>query len=110
MAYFLGRDVNVYITTETGVTNKAIGATGSAASDATLVAGAPSGIVNLFADDMNSGAAIAGYTAYADITGVEVALGKPVRCESYCPVAEFCNQYQEEKLMNIEKEVGVSNG
>ena len=28
---------------------------------------------------------------------VEVALGKSVRCESYCPVAEFCNQYQEEK-------------
>ena len=29
---------------------------------------------------------------------VELALGKSVRCESYCPVAEFCKQYQEEKL------------
>ena len=29
---------------------------------------------------------------------VELALGKSVRCESYCPVADFCKQYQEEKL------------
>ena len=29
---------------------------------------------------------------------VELALGKAIRCESYCSVAEFCNQYQEEKL------------
>ena len=28
---------------------------------------------------------------------VELALGKAIRCESYCLVAEFCNQYQEEK-------------
>ena len=28
---------------------------------------------------------------------VEVEVGRYVRCESYCPVAEFCNQYQEEK-------------
>tara|TARA_R100000664_G_scaffold16775_1_gene25573 strand:+ start:4191 stop:4877 length:687 start_codon:yes stop_codon:yes gene_type:complete len=101
MAYFLGRDVNVYITTETGVTNKAIGATGSAASDATLVAGAPSGIVNLFADDMNSGAAIAGYTAYADITGVEVALGTMDEDTS------FIGQVQPGKV-EIKKEYTVS--
>ena len=30
---------------------------------------------------------------------VELAVGKPIRCESYCPVADFCNQYKlEEKL------------
>jgi len=29
---------------------------------------------------------------------IEVAKGKYVRCESYCNVAEFCNQYQKEKL------------
>ena len=30
---------------------------------------------------------------------IEVAIGKPIRCESYCSVAEFCNQYKlEEKL------------
>ena len=52
---------------------------------------------------------ISGHKDEKDLS-VEVALGKSVRCESYCPVAEFCNQYQEEKLMNIEKEVGVSNG
>lgn len=27
---------------------------------------------------------------------VEYRQGKPVRCEGYCPVAEFCNQYQKE--------------
>jgi hypothetical protein len=29
---------------------------------------------------------------------VDLALGKAIRCESYCSVAEFCNQYQEEKV------------
>jgi len=29
---------------------------------------------------------------------VDLALGKAIRCESYCLVAEFCNQYQEEKV------------
>jgi len=27
---------------------------------------------------------------------IEVRKGSPRRCESYCPVAQFCNQYQEE--------------
>jgi hypothetical protein len=29
---------------------------------------------------------------------VELALGKSVRCESYCPVSEFCKQYEKEKM------------
>jgi len=34
-----------------------------------------------------------------DNLDIEVAIGKPIRCESYCNVAEFCDQYnQEEKL------------
>ena len=28
---------------------------------------------------------------------VEMAEGQSVRCESYCSVSQFCNQYQEEK-------------
>lgn len=28
---------------------------------------------------------------------IELALGKSVRCENYCRVAEFCDQYQKEK-------------
>ena len=34
-----------------------------------------------------------------DNLDIEVAIGKPIRCESYCHVAEFCDQYNlEEKL------------
>ena len=76
MAYFLGRDVNVYITTETAVTNKAIGTSGSTAVAPIIKLGDPSSdITNLFADDMNAAVALTNYTAYADIVGVDVALG-----------------------------------
>ena len=83
MAYFLGRDVNVFITTETGVTNKAIGTSGSTSVAPVIKLDNPTAITNLFADDMNGGALVSSYTAYADITGVEVALGTMDEDNSY---------------------------
>ena len=83
MAYFLGRDVNVYLTTETAVADKAIGTSGSTSVAPIIKLGAPSTITNLFADDMNAAVALTNYTPYADITGVEVALGTMDEDTSY---------------------------
>jgi len=102
MAYFLGRDVNVYITTETAVTNKAIGTSGSAAVAPIIKLGDPSSdITNLFADDMNAAVALTNYTPYADIVGVDVALGTMDEDTS------FMGQTQPGKV-EIKKEYTVS--
>tara|TARA_R110000744_G_scaffold50990_1_gene110047 strand:- start:181 stop:873 length:693 start_codon:yes stop_codon:yes gene_type:complete len=76
MAYFLGRDVNVYINTETTTVDNSIGVTGAADTAMTLVEGATSGMTRVFAQHMhasNDHLSAAG-TAQADITGVEIAL------------------------------------
>ena len=101
MAYFLGRDVNVFITTETGVTNKAIGTSGSISVAPVIKLDNPTAITNLFADDMNGGALVSSYTPYADITGVEVALGTMDEDTSYI------GQIQPGKV-EIKKEYTVS--
>lgn len=101
MAYFLGRDVNVFLTTETGVADKAIGLSGSTTVAPTLVMGAPAGIVNMFADDMNGGLLLSSYSAQGDVTGVEVALGTMDEDTSYI------GQVQPGKV-EIKKEYTVS--
>jgi hypothetical protein len=101
MAYFLGRDVNVFITTETGVTNKAIGTSGSTSVAPVIKLDQPTAITNMFADDMNGGALVSSYTPYADITGVEVALGTMDEDTSYI------GQIQPGKV-EIKKEYTVS--
>ena len=102
MAYFLGRDVNVFITTETAVTNKAIGVLANGAAAPAITLGDPgTAHTNMFADDMNSGTALTGYTAYADVTGVEVALGTMDEDTSYI------GQIQPGKV-EIKKEYTVS--
>ena len=84
MAYFLGRDVNVFITTETRVTNKAIGVLANGVTAPVITLGDPAiANTNMFADDMNSGTALTGYTAYADIVGVDVGLGTMDEDTSY---------------------------
>jgi len=101
MAYFLGRDVNVYITTETAVADKAIGTSGSAAVAPVIKLAAPADITNMFADDMNAGIALTGYTPYADIVGVDVGLGTMDEDTSYI------GQIQPGKV-EIKKEYTVS--
>ncbi len=102
MAYFLGRDVNVFITTETKVTNKAIGVLADGVTAPAITLGDPAtSHTNMFADDMNSGVALTGYTAYADVTGVEVALGTMDEDTSYI------GQIQPGKV-EIKKEYTVS--
>jgi len=84
MAYFLGRDVNVYLTTETAVTNKAIGVTATDSAAPTIMLGDPATANTvMFADDMNASLLLSSYTALADITGVEVALGTMDEDTSY---------------------------
>ena len=101
MAYFLGRDVNCFITTETKLTDHAIGTSGSTSVAPVIKQGAPSTITNMFADDMNAGLLLSSYTALADITGVEVALGTMDEDTSYI------GQIQPGKV-EIKKEYTVS--
>lgn len=72
MAYFLGRDVAVYITTESTGTNESIIIDADQAGRCTVGAMAVAGLG--FAEDMNS-ADTADYTAVADLTGVDVSIG-----------------------------------
>ena len=72
MAYFLGRDVAVYITTESVTADQAIGVDGTQSGLCT--ADAPGNLDLLFADDMAS-TATSGFTAVADMTGVDVSIG-----------------------------------
>ena len=78
MAYFLGRDVNVFLFTEEDATAKNIGLSGSVTVAPTIVVGATA--VNNFAVSMyvdgggESDRLTSNYTAQADITGVDVSL------------------------------------
>ena len=102
MAYFLGRDVNCFITTETTQANKAIGVLANGAVAPVITLGNPSTAnTNVFADDMQSGTALSGYSAYADVTGVEVGLGTMDEDTSYI------GQIQPGKV-EIKKEYTVS--
>ena len=78
MAYFLGRDVSVYIGTESNTANKNIGVVSG------TVAGAPSCTVSAtgtsnttyFAYSLDEGATVTGWpAAVADLTGVDVSIG-----------------------------------
>ena len=103
MAYFLGRDVNVYINTETTTVDNSIGVTGAADTAMTLVEGATSGMTRVFAQHMhasNDHLSAAG-TAQADITGVEVGLSTMDEDTSYI------GQVQPGKV-EIKKEYTVS--
>jgi len=72
MAYFLGRDVAVYITTESTGSNESIIIDADQAGRCTVGAMVGAGLG--FAEDMNS-ADTADYTAVADLTGVDVSIG-----------------------------------
>ena len=103
MAYFLGRDVNVYINTETTTVDNSIGVTGAADTAMTLVEGATSSMTRVFAQHMHASSdnlSDAG-TAQADITGVEVSLGTMDEDTSYI------GQVQPGKV-EIKKEYTVS--
>ena len=78
MVYFLGRDVSVYIGTESNTANKNIGVVSG------TVAGAPSCTVSAtgtsnttyFAYSLDEGATVTGWpAAVADLTGVDVSIG-----------------------------------
>jgi len=72
MAYFLGRDVAVYITTESTVAAESINITAAMAGQCEAAAAAEAGL--LFAQGM-SAVATSTYTAVADLTGVDVSIG-----------------------------------
>ena len=86
MAYFLGRDVNVFLFTEEDATAKNIGLSGSVSVAPTIVVGATA--VNNFAVSMYNATPadavlISNYTAQADITGVDVSLATQDEDTSY---------------------------
>ena len=72
MAYFLGRDVAVYITTESTTADESINITEVMTGKCTAGAAAAPGL--LFAQDMDT-TATSSYTAVADLTGVDVSIG-----------------------------------
>ena len=103
MAYFLGRDVNVFINTETTTINHSIGISGAANTAVALVEGNTSAMTRIFAKQMHASSdsiSDAG-TAQADITGVEIALGTMDEDTSYI------GQVQPGKV-EIKKEYTVS--
>tara|TARA_R100001594_G_scaffold45247_1_gene78030 strand:+ start:2224 stop:2916 length:693 start_codon:yes stop_codon:yes gene_type:complete len=84
MAYFLGRDVNVFLFTEEDAADKNIGLSGSTSVAPTIVVGTTA--VNDFAVSMYAAADptfISKYTAQADITGVDVSLATQDEDTSY---------------------------
>ena len=72
MAYFLGRDVAVYITTESTGNSESINITAAMAGQCEAGAAAAAGL--LFAQEMDT-TATSTYTAVADLTGVDVSIG-----------------------------------
>ena len=103
MAYFLGRDVNVYINTETTTVDHSIGVSGAAATHIVLVEGAVADMTRVFAQQMHASSdnlSDAG-TVQGDITGVEVSLGTMDEDTSYI------GQVQPGKV-EIKKEYTVS--
>ena len=84
MAYFLGRDVNVFLFTEEDAADKNIGLSGSTSVAPTIVVGATA--VNNFAVSMYAAADptfTSKYTAQADITGGDVSLATQDEDTSY---------------------------
>ena len=84
MAYFLGRDVNVFLFTEEDAADKNIGLTGSVSVAPTIVVGTTA--VNNFAVSMyhaSTPTLTSVYTAQADITGVDVSLATQDEDTSY---------------------------
>tara|TARA_R110002020_G_C16003511_1_gene750464 strand:+ start:19 stop:738 length:720 start_codon:yes stop_codon:yes gene_type:complete len=77
MVYFLGRDVSVYIGTESNTAAMDVGVlygVTSGAASATVDSGSTSGMVT-FAKSLNTGTATSAWTAESDITGVDVSIG-----------------------------------
>tara|TARA_Y100000310_G_C20637440_1_gene791967 strand:- start:33 stop:731 length:699 start_codon:yes stop_codon:yes gene_type:complete len=72
MAYFLGRDVAVYITTESTGSDESININQAMSGKCTAGAAAAAGL--LFAREMVSGAT-SSHSAVADLTGVDVSIG-----------------------------------
>ncbi len=102
MAYFLGRDVNVYINTEaTSATDYKIGVTGAADTAMTLVEGLAGAMTRVFAHGIPATTALVTANVQTDITGVEIALGTMDEDTSYI------GQVQPGKV-EIKKEYTVS--
>ena len=85
MAYYLGRDVNVYLMTESVTASKNISVSGNASAGPYLTVGETPTADNIldFATDMEPGAALTNYTAEADVTGVDVSLASQDEETSY---------------------------
>ena len=84
MAYFLGRDVNVFLFTEEDAADKNIGVSGSITEAPVIVVGTDA--VNDFAVSMYAASDptfTSEYTAQADITGVDVSLATQDEDTSY---------------------------
>jgi len=84
MAYFLGRDVNVFLFTEEDADAKNIGISGGTGAAPAIVVGATA--VNDFAVSMyhaSTPTLTSVYTAQADITGVDVSLAAQDEDTSY---------------------------
>ena len=77
MVYFLGRDVSVYIGTETVQSAKNVGVLSGSVAGTTVVSIAADGATNydVFAYSMAEGTAASGWTAVSDVTGVDVGIG-----------------------------------
>jgi len=75
MAYFLGRDVAVYLTTESVTSGEAIGTDQLAGVGASICKAEATGNLDLtFAQDMNA-TATSSHTKIAGLTGVDVSIG-----------------------------------
>ena len=77
MVYFLGRDVSVYIGTETLQSAKNVGVLSGSVAGTTVVAIDADGAddYDVFAYSMAEGTATSGWTAVSDVTGVDVGIG-----------------------------------
>jgi hypothetical protein len=78
MVYFLGRDVSVYIGTETVQAGKNIGVLSGSVAGTTVVSIAADGTTNYdaFAYSMQEGATVSDWpAAVSDVTGVDVGIG-----------------------------------
>ena len=78
MVYFLGRDVSVYIGTESDTADKNIGVLSGSVAGTTVVSIAATGTTNWdgFAYSLNEGATVSNWPdAVSDVTGVDVGIG-----------------------------------
>ena len=77
MVYFLGRDVSVYIGTESNTASMDIGVLSGTASGTTVctVDSGSTTAIDVFAQSLNLGIETSAWTAIADVTGVDVSIG-----------------------------------